>query len=243
MTTNSHMFAVRVTTFWVFCVSALSFILCVAGYYGSRQEVPRQYRNSVSLLWRSRPGVCVFSLKGVRAAEVQSQVHVLKCSPRDGPYYPCLLHQQGPGAGAGSWPFVSKQMEMGRGGKKWGNQEVEGERVSLFSLSAALKKTSPHNASAAADGPPLIQPHALTICIAGVCHKVCARMRTRRTAQSGELKLRYSLGFNLVKIFSFKSNCWGFVEEIPLDASHHESEREFIQHPAVPEDNTRPIRM
>lgn len=50
---------------------------------------------------------------------VQSLVHVLKCSPRDGPHYPCLLHQQGPGARAGSWPFVSKQMEMGRGEERW----------------------------------------------------------------------------------------------------------------------------
>ena len=62
-------------------------------------------------------------------------------------------------------------MEEGKG---------EGERVSLFSLSAVLRKTSPHNASAAADGPPLIQAHALTICIVGpviacVCtHKVPA---------------------------------------------------------------------
>lgn len=70
-------------------------------------------------------------MKGARAAEVQSLVHVLKCSPRDGPYYPCLLHQQGPGARAGSWPFVSKQMEMGRGEEKWriraGGEEEEEE--------------------------------------------------------------------------------------------------------------------
>lgn len=137
------MFAVRATTFGAFCVSALSFILCVAVYYGSRQEVPRQYRNSVSLLWRSRPGVCVFSLKGVRAAEVQSQVHVLKCSPRDGPYYPCLLHQQGPGARAGSWPFVSKQMEMGRGGKKWGNREVEGRKSQSVLIKCCIEEDVP----------------------------------------------------------------------------------------------------
>lgn len=131
-------------------------------------------------------------VKGARAAEVQSLVHVLKCSPRDGPYYPCLLHQQGPGARAGSWSFVSKQMEMGRGEEKWRIRERrggggggrgeggrnrmkggwrrggEGERVSLFSLSAVLKTTSPHNASAAADGPPLIQTHARTICTSGL---------------------------------------------------------------------------
>lgn len=70
--------------------------------------------------------VCV-CVKGARAAEVQSLVHVLKCSPRDGPYYPCLLHQQGPGARAGSWPFVSKQMEMGRGEEKWRIREEEEE--------------------------------------------------------------------------------------------------------------------
>ncbi|KAK2856779.1 hypothetical protein Q5P01_005514 [Channa striata] len=65
-------------------------------------------------------------MKGARAAEVQSLVHVLKCSPRDGPYYSCLLHQQGPGARAGSWPFVSKQMEMGRGEEKWRIRESRG---------------------------------------------------------------------------------------------------------------------
>lgn len=69
--------------------------------------------------------MCVCSMKGARAAEVQSLVHVLKCSPRDGPYYPCLLHQQGPGARAGSWSFVSKQMEMGKGEKKWRIGEEE----------------------------------------------------------------------------------------------------------------------
>lgn len=66
-------------------------------------------------------------MKGARAAEVQSLVHVLKCSPRDGPYYPCLLHQQGPGARAGSWSFVSKQMEMGKGEEKWRIGEEEEE--------------------------------------------------------------------------------------------------------------------
>lgn len=58
------------------------------------------------------------------------------------------------------------------GGIEWteeGEREgVEGEGVSLFSLSAVLKTTSPHNASAAADGPPLIQTHARTICTAGL---------------------------------------------------------------------------
>lgn len=68
---------------------------------------------------------CMCSMKGARAAEVQSLVHVLKCSPRDGPYYPCLLHQQGPGARAGSWPFVSKQMEMGRGERSGESEEEE----------------------------------------------------------------------------------------------------------------------
>lgn len=47
-----------------------------------------------------------------------------------------------------------------------------GRRVSLFSLSAVLKTTSPHNASAAADGPPLIQT-TLGPSVPRVCHKVC----------------------------------------------------------------------
>lgn len=136
MTTNSHMLAVRPTTFGAFCLAPSMLDLCFL-------EVC----------------VCSYTLKGPRAAEVQSQVHVLKCGPRDGPYYPCLLHQQGPGARAGSWPFVSKQMEAGRGETEQRNGEEEEEeeeenRVSLFSLSAVLKKTSPHNASAASDGPP-----------------------------------------------------------------------------------------
>lgn len=70
--------------------------------------------------------VCVSNMKGAHAAKVQSPVHVLKCSPRDGQHYPCLLHQQGPGARAGSWPFVSKQMEMGRGEvENWKEEEEE----------------------------------------------------------------------------------------------------------------------
>lgn len=69
---------------------------------------------------------CVCNMKGAHAAKVQSPVHVLKCSPRDGQHYPCLLHQQGPGARAGSWPFVSKQMEMGRGEvENWKEEEEE----------------------------------------------------------------------------------------------------------------------
>lgn len=51
-----------------------------------------------------------------------------------------------------------------------------GRRVSLFSLSAVLKTTSPHNASAAADGPPLIQT-TLGPSVPRVCHKVCACIR------------------------------------------------------------------
>lgn len=35
-------------------------------------------------------GVCHTSSK------TQRQIHVLKCGPRDGPHYACLLHQQGP---------------------------------------------------------------------------------------------------------------------------------------------------
>lgn len=83
----------------------------------------------------------------------------------------------------------------GRGGRKG---------VSLFSLSAVLKTTSPHNASAAADGPPLIQAHARTICTTGACHKVCVHALGPRhththththTAQSGELKMVIFIGF------------------------------------------------
>ena len=55
---------------------------------------------------------------------------------------------------------------MDRGRRRGG--DGRGERVSLFSLSAVLKTTSPHNASAAADGPPLIQAHARTICTAAL---------------------------------------------------------------------------
>lgn len=55
-----------------------------------------------------------------------------------------------------------------REGIEWMEEgEGEGERVSLFSLSAVLKKTSPHNASATVDVPPLIQAHARTICTTG----------------------------------------------------------------------------
>lgn len=219
MTTNSHMFTVRGTTFGAFCAASFfppllypprRWVLWKSSC--SKQELPRQYCNSCPTPHPPAPPllsfiievclrecmkcvhpyvcvcVCVCSMKGARAAEVQSLVHVLKCSPRDGPYYPCLLHQQGPGARAGSWSFVSKQMEMGRGEEKWRIRENrggggggrggglnggwrrggEGERVSLFSLSAVLKTTSPHNASAAADGPPLIQTHARTICTSGL---------------------------------------------------------------------------
>ena len=38
--------------------------------------------------------------------------------------------------------------------QEWRKGRGRGERVSLFSLSAALKATSPHNASAAVAGPP-----------------------------------------------------------------------------------------
>lgn len=66
------------------------------------------------------------------------------------------------------------ELERGGGGIEWTEERRGGgaERVSLFSLSAALKTTSPHNASAAADGPPLIQTtHGPSV--PRVCHKVC----------------------------------------------------------------------
>lgn len=134
---------------------SLAFILHVTGYYGSvhvqgenspLQLLPHPHPPLPHLsfllasiiavcFWESAWSVhipacvcmCVCSMKGARAAEVQSLVHVLKCSPRDGPYYPCLLHQQGPGARAGSWSFVSKQMEMGKGEEKWRIGEEEEE--------------------------------------------------------------------------------------------------------------------
>lgn len=59
------------------------------------------------------------------------------------------------------------------GGCRRGGEGRE-KGVSLFSLSAVLKTTSPHNASAAADGPSLIQAHARTICTTGpVIRCVC----------------------------------------------------------------------
>lgn len=157
MTTNSHMFAVQGTTFGAFCAASF-FHPCLYSprlwvlwkCSCSRRELPHQCCNSTpphphshpSFLlasviavciwesaWSVRIPVCVCSMKGARAAEVQSLVHVLKCSPRDGPYYPCLLHQQGPGARAGSWSFVSKQMEIGRGEEKWRIREKEEEEV------------------------------------------------------------------------------------------------------------------
>lgn len=154
MTTNSHMFTVLGTTFGAFCAAsffALSFIFLVIGHYGSVHvqgknspaniaTLPPCHFSSLSPLSQrcvfvgaretctsSCVRVCARSMKGARAAEVQSLVHVLKCSPRDGQYYPCLLHQQGPGARAGSWPFVSKQMEMGRGEERWRIREEEVE--------------------------------------------------------------------------------------------------------------------
>lgn len=66
------------------------------------------------------------------------------------------------------WRIGEEEEEEGEenGQRKEKGGDGEGVRVSLFSLSAVLKTTSPHNASAAADGPPLIQAHARTICTA-----------------------------------------------------------------------------
>lgn len=62
----------------------------------------------------------------------------------------------------------SERRRRRREGIEWMEEgKGEGERVSLFSLSAVLKKTSPHNASATVDVPPLIQAHARTICTTG----------------------------------------------------------------------------
>lgn len=64
------------------------------------------------------------------------------------------------------WRITERRRNrMDRGMRRGGDGR---ERVSLFSLSAVLKTTSPHNASEAPDGPPLIQTHARTICTAGL---------------------------------------------------------------------------
>lgn len=73
------------------------------------------------------------------------------------------------------------ESERAGGRRRRMDGEGEGERVSLFSLSAALKTSSPHNASAATDGPPLIQAHARAICTSGPSEGVrtCIRPRAR----------------------------------------------------------------
>lgn len=71
------------------------------------------------------------SVKGARAAGVQSRVHVLKCGPRDGPYYPCLLHQQGPGARSwlvalclpNRWKCAERERREREGREKWKKQQ------------------------------------------------------------------------------------------------------------------------
>lgn len=130
--------------------------------------------------------VCVCGMKGPRAAPVQSLVHVLKCSPRDGQYYPCPLHQQGPGAQAGAWPFVSKQRRGGGGGggRERTGQEGEGEGTGGRKSQSVLIKCCIEDdippqcvSSSVWCPPPLIQAHARTICTAGLSEGVCACIR------------------------------------------------------------------
>ena len=168
--------------------------------------------------------VCVCDVKGAcavaanskqqAAPAVQRQVHVLKCGPWDGTYYPCPLHQQGPWAGAGSWPFVSKQMEMGRGGERkggkkrmerWQGRGGRKESQSVLINSGIEGDVAPHNASAAVDSPSLIQAHAPTICTVGTSQGVCACIS--QCSPIWQVKMRYSLGFYLVKIFQIKLYC------------------------------------
>lgn len=212
MTTNSHMFTVRGTTFGAFC--AASFFRPL--FYSprrwvlwkcscSRRELPRQYCNLPhahtlsSLLPLSQR--CVFV--GVREACttpvcVCVQYEGCSCSRSTKPG-PCVemqppgwavlsLPTSPAGSRGSSWLVAlclqtdgngqrrgevenQRERERRRGEEENGRRKEkgrggEGERVSLFSLSAVLKTTSPHNASAAADGPPLIQTHARTICTA-----------------------------------------------------------------------------
>ncbi|KAJ4924436.1 hypothetical protein JOQ06_000676 [Pogonophryne albipinna] len=95
--------------------------------------------------------------------------------------------RKGPGARAGSWPFVSKQMEMGRGEEKWrirerGGGEENGRRMEKgrggrksqsVLIKCCIEDDVPPQCVSSVDGPPLIQTHARTICTRPVRSSTC----------------------------------------------------------------------
>lgn len=67
--------------------------------------------------------------RGGWSCSVQSQVHVLKCSPRDGQYYPCPLHQQGTGGlGLARGPLSPNRWKWAEERWRIGGEEEEGRR-------------------------------------------------------------------------------------------------------------------
>lgn len=129
--------------------------------------------------------VCVGPWSSEQHTAGQRQVHVLKCDPRDGTHYPCALHQQGPRARAGSWPFVSKQMETGREAKRRGggetreemngNGEGEKKRVSLFSLTLGIEGVAALTMRQQPWMVPLSFRLTLLPSVQWTCHKVCVQ--------------------------------------------------------------------
>lgn len=161
------------------------FLFCflLVGHYGSVRVQGKNYppspphTHSVSYVC-ILVCVCVSNMKGAHATQVQSPVHVLKCSPRDGQHYPCLLHQQGPGARAGSWPFVSKQMEMGRGEVENWKEEEEGQngqkreggcrKSQSVLIKCCIEDDIPPQCVSSGGWSPSHSDHAWTICTAGL---------------------------------------------------------------------------
>lgn len=126
---------------------------------------------------------------GGGSCSVQSQVHVLKCSPRDGQYYPCPLHQQGTGGlglargplSPNRWKWaeerwrIGEEEENGQSKEKGREGGRVGVRVSLFSLSAVLKTTSPQQCVSSSSGwSPLSFRLTLGPSALPCCRKVCA---------------------------------------------------------------------
>lgn len=116
---------------------------------------------------------------GGGSCSVQSQVHVLKCSPRDGQYYPCPLHQQGTGGlglargplSPNRWKWAEERWRIGEeeenGQRKEKGREGGSESQSVL-IKCCIEDDIPPTMRQQQQRmvPPLIQAHARTICTA-----------------------------------------------------------------------------
>lgn len=205
MTTNSHMFAVRATTFGAFCAASFFFFLSpsfllFSASLGITGMLLFQARSPPSILQLCFPAIpsclsmcvcgratkaCAFPVCVCMHASAQFEGCSCCRSTKPGP----CVEMQPPGwavlslptspAGSRGWSWLVA-LCLQTDGNGQSREEVgeserwRGERVSLFSLSAALKKTSPPQCVSSRGWSPSHSASRSGHLYCRVCHKVCA---------------------------------------------------------------------